>query len=113
MLHALGHLWHQFADAYAGDIRAHVGERTAGGRAGLGIPCFQLAGTAGEPEKYHAFVGVLERLVQAGLSEGIHRRTGTQPSGAHRADASEKRAPAEIMLSRAAEVVARLHKFIG
>jgi hypothetical protein len=56
-------------------------------------------GAAGKPEEDDAFVGVLECLVQAGLSEGIHRRAGAQPSSAHRADASEKRAPTEIVLS--------------
>ena len=44
-----------------------------------------------------AFVGVLECLIQTGLSEVF--TAALVPISAHRADASEKRAPTEIVLS--------------
>ena len=108
VLHALGHLRHELADAQTGDIRADVGKGSAGHRAGLGIPRLQLTGAAREPEQNHALLAAFQRTGQPLFTQRMHRaRRAHQPCRAHRA---EKRPAADIVLSRSTKVVALFHK---
>ena len=108
VFHALGHLRHELADPHTGDIRADVGKGSAGHRAGLGIPRFQLTGAAREPEQNHAFLAIFERTGEPLFAERMHRaRRAHQPCRTHR---TEKRPATDIVLSRSTKVVALFHK---
>ena len=91
-----GALGEEFGEVGAGDVRGDAFKGAAGGGSGFGIPGFELAGAAAEPEEDAVFL-----LFLGDLSEG----RGTEKSGeTHRRDRSGGEALEELA---AVQVVVR------